>query len=226
MSVHDRLVVCLLDQIACSGISLLYGKVCLDSCLSLVGQRRTVHVFYPLLKFFFRWIGAVNRRSRLLPPRLSDCSQVNGIESDSINKLSDDLFRLGIVTGYGMSNNGLYFRQGAPPPPRSKAVIRRPQPNEYAENNIDYINQVPGEDILSFLQQQLDSTMALLNTIDETLSTHRYEAGKWSVREVFGHIIDAERVFAYRALAFGRGVRRRFLASTRNPGHAMPTTTT
>ena len=58
----------------------------------------------------------------------------------------------------------------------SKAVIGRPQPNEYAENNLDYINEVPGDDILSFLQQQLDSTMALLNTIDETLSIHRYEA--------------------------------------------------
>jgi hypothetical protein len=104
MSVNYRFVVCLLDQIASSGISLLYGKMCLHSRLSPVGQRRTVHVFYPLLKFFFRWIGAVNRRSRLLPPRLSDCSQVNGIESDSINKLSDDLFRLGIVTGDRKSN--------------------------------------------------------------------------------------------------------------------------
>jgi hypothetical protein len=86
-----------------------------------------------------------------------------------------------------------------------KAVNGRPQPNEYAENHLDYINEVPGDDILNFLQEQLGSTVALLNTIDETRSTHRYEAGKWSIREVFGHIIDAERVFAYRALTFGRG---------------------
>ena len=98
MSVYYHLVVCLLDQIAGSGISLLDGKMCHHSRLSPVGQRRTVHVFYPLLKFFFRRIGAVNGRSRLLPPRFSDCSDVNGIESESINDLSDDFLRLGIVT--------------------------------------------------------------------------------------------------------------------------------
>src|SRR6266404_6133531 len=57
-----------------------------------------------MLKFFFRRIDAVNGRSRLLPPRFSDCSGINRIEGDPINELSDCFFRLGIVTGNRKSN--------------------------------------------------------------------------------------------------------------------------
>jgi len=54
------------------------------------------------------------------------------------------------------------------------------------------------------LEQQLDSTLALLRGIDQSLADFRYEPGKWSVKEVIGHMIDCERVFAYRALVFSR----------------------
>jgi hypothetical protein len=87
----------------------------------------------------------------------------------------------------------------------SKAVLGRPQSNEYAENHTSYISKVPGDDILSFLQEQLGATMALLDTIADSRGGHRYEAGKWSIKEVLGHIVDSERVFAYRALVFARG---------------------
>src|SRR6266481_9963969 len=57
-----------------------------------------VDFFKPQPKFLLRRIGAVNRRSRLLPPRFSDCSGVNRIETNSINELSNYFFSLGIVS--------------------------------------------------------------------------------------------------------------------------------
>src|SRR5579862_6228610 len=87
----------------------------------------------------------------------------------------------------------------------SKAVLGRPQSGEYSEYHETYIRKVPGEDAVDFLQQQLDSTAALLKTMDDSVGDSRYAEGKWTVKEVLGHIIDTERVFAYRALVFGRG---------------------
>src|SRR5437899_9520917 len=56
------------------------------------------------MKFILRRIGAVNRRSRLLPPRFCDCSGINRIESDSIKELSDDFLCLGTVSRNRQSN--------------------------------------------------------------------------------------------------------------------------
>ena len=89
----------------------------------------------------------------------------------------------------------------------SKAVPVRPQSSEYAESYADYISKVPGNDALDFLQQQLDSAVNWFGSITESVGNTRYEPGKWSVKEVLGHIIDSERVFAYRALVFARGDR-------------------
>ena len=86
----------------------------------------------------------------------------------------------------------------------SKSASGRPAPSEYAPYHETYISKVSADDILSFLQQQLDSTIALMKSIDDSTGNYRYEAGKWSVKEVLGHIIDTERVFAYRALVFAR----------------------
>ena len=89
----------------------------------------------------------------------------------------------------------------------SKAVFGRPQPHEYAESHALYFSKVPGDDVLSFLQQQLDSTLVLFRPLDEATGNRRYEPSKWSVKEVLGHIVDSERVFAYRAVTFARGDR-------------------
>jgi hypothetical protein len=89
----------------------------------------------------------------------------------------------------------------------SRAIAVRPQSNEYADFYADYISKVPGNDALTFLQQQLDSVASWIGSIDETGGDYRYEPGKWTVKEVLGHIIDGERVFAYRALVFSRGDR-------------------
>src|SRR5213596_3819616 len=84
------------------------------------------------------------------------------------------------------------------------STIERPETSELAEYQIAYVSKVPGADILEFLEQQLEATLDLLRGIDEEKGNYRYAAGKWTVKEVVGHIIDSERVFAYRALVFSR----------------------
>jgi hypothetical protein len=86
----------------------------------------------------------------------------------------------------------------------SKTVVARPQSEEYAEYFSGYIGKVPGADVLVFLQQQLESIARDIRGIDPAKGDFRYENGKWSVKELLGHIIDTERVFSYRALVFAR----------------------
>src|SRR5437879_7209653 len=87
------------------------------------------------------------------------------------------------------------------------STIGRPETSELAEYQIAYVSKVPGADILEFLQQQLEATLDLLRGVDEEKGNYRYAAGKWTVKEVVGHVIDTERVFAYRALVFSRNDR-------------------
>lgn len=84
-------------------------------------------------------------------------------------------------------------------------MIGRPQPTEAAKHFLPYIDQVPGDDVLAVIESQLEESMALFATIDEEKSKHRYEDGKWSVRELINHVTDTERAFAFRALWFSRG---------------------
>lgn len=81
----------------------------------------------------------------------------------------------------------------------------RPHEDEYAPYFGTYISKVGDGDIVATLTGQIDGTLAFLRGIPDSLAGHRYAPGKWSIREVVGHMSDAERVFAYRALRFGRG---------------------
>lgn len=85
--------------------------------------------------------------------------------------------------------------------------IARPLSGEHLESYARYIALVPGDDAGEALATQLRDTLALLRPLDEAGAARRYAPGKWSVREVVGHVMDAERVFAYRALTFARGDR-------------------
>ena len=80
-----------------------------------------------------------------------------------------------------------------------------PAPGEYAPYYETYIRLAPETDILGALARQLDGTLSLLRSLTETQAAFAYAEGKWTVREVIGHIIDCERVFAYRGLCFARG---------------------
>ena len=83
-------------------------------------------------------------------------------------------------------------------------TIARPQPDEYAPYYGRYISLVQGEDILGTLDQQRRQSMMLLSGRNENDGEFRYAPEKWSAKEVLGHICDAERVFAYRALRISR----------------------
>jgi hypothetical protein len=82
---------------------------------------------------------------------------------------------------------------------------QRPGKDETAEYFFTYIDKVPDGDIVAALEQQSGEYAALLDRVSEEASHGRYAPGKWSVREVAGHVNDMERVFAYRALWFARG---------------------
>ena len=82
--------------------------------------------------------------------------------------------------------------------------LLRPQPSEHHEYYRQYIDLVPEGDIVLQLRNQLADTLRLLADVPEERETHRYAEGKWSLREVVGHLVDAERLFEYRALAMAR----------------------
>ena len=82
---------------------------------------------------------------------------------------------------------------------------RRPGPDEYAPYFEKYVSLVEGEDIVSRLGAQLPDTLALLRGATERQAESRYEPGKWSVKQVVGHVLDFERIFGCRALLFARG---------------------
>lgn len=83
--------------------------------------------------------------------------------------------------------------------------IAIPGADEHAPYYGKYIAQLPpGADVLDLLRSQAVVTARLLAATDESLGNHRYAEGKWTVKEVVGHLCDGERVFAYRALRFGR----------------------
>lgn len=83
----------------------------------------------------------------------------------------------------------------------------RPRSGEYAPYYDRYISQVTEPNAIEALEHQLDEMLALFRSLDEGKGDLRYAPEKWSIRQVLGHIIDGERVFAYRALRFGRGDR-------------------
>ena len=81
---------------------------------------------------------------------------------------------------------------------------RRPEPREYAPHHERYIALVPSP-ILPVLRAQRQALPAALLSIDESAGAHRYAPGKWSVRQVIGHLSDAERVYQSRAAAIASG---------------------
>ena len=82
----------------------------------------------------------------------------------------------------------------------------RPEPNEAAPYYLTYIDRVPGDDVVGFLESQADEVSAFLGAISEERSLHRYAPGKWSIRQVWNHVNDGERLFVFRAMWFARGL--------------------
>ena len=83
--------------------------------------------------------------------------------------------------------------------------MNRPIESEYAPYYEGYIAQVSESDIMPVLRSQLDELDVLLGRVEPDQETFRYAEGKWSIRQLVGHLIDTERVFGYRALCIARG---------------------
>ncbi len=83
--------------------------------------------------------------------------------------------------------------------------MRRPGPDEYADYYSLYIDRVPdGRPLVDVLGEAPDALDALLGNLPLERENFAYETGKWTCREVLGHVIDAERIFSYRALHIAR----------------------
>jgi hypothetical protein len=82
-----------------------------------------------------------------------------------------------------------------------------PRPDEYASFYAGYVEAVAGSDLWAILQKQKDAFETVFGALNESKAMARYAPGKWSVREVLGHLTDSERVFGYRALRISRGDR-------------------
>lgn len=82
--------------------------------------------------------------------------------------------------------------------------LPRPETGEHADYYARYVACVPDGEILETLRDQLGETLAALQGLTPEQERFRYAPGKWSLREVVGHLIDSERVFAYRALTMAR----------------------
>jgi uncharacterized protein (TIGR03083 family) len=84
-------------------------------------------------------------------------------------------------------------------------MFSRPDSAEYADYYKNYIDRVPDGPLTDFLTQQVTRYRQLLSSISDQSAGTPTAPGKWSIKQVLGHVCDAERVMAYRALRFARG---------------------
>ncbi len=80
----------------------------------------------------------------------------------------------------------------------------KPKQGDYNPYYDTYISLIEDNDIIKVLEDQIKTSETYLRTFTEENGNYSYADGKWTVKEVLGHIIDTERIMAYRALAFAR----------------------
>jgi DinB superfamily len=83
----------------------------------------------------------------------------------------------------------------------------RPAASEYSPYYSRYIDRVPAGDIVEILRTQIVEASTFLRGIPNDKTTSGYAPGKWTVRDIVGHVADTERIMSYRALRFARGDR-------------------
>lgn len=83
--------------------------------------------------------------------------------------------------------------------------MSKPKPAEYDPYYETYVSLVPEQNVVEVLAEQSAELETLISLLPESMGAHRYADGKWSIKEVLGHLIDGERMFAYRVLRVSRG---------------------
>jgi len=86
----------------------------------------------------------------------------------------------------------------------SNSFATKPASSEYAPHYERYVTLVPETSIIETLRHEMEDTLVFIHSLSDEIGNHRYAAGKWSIKEVIGHVIDTERIFCYRALRFAR----------------------
>ena len=81
----------------------------------------------------------------------------------------------------------------------------KPELKDFPEFYRRYIAEVIETDILKYFTEQKTNVISFFSKFDETKALYKYQADKWSIKEILGHICDAERIFTIRALQFARG---------------------
>lgn len=84
-------------------------------------------------------------------------------------------------------------------------MLKPPSREEYPAYYEGYIGMVPEGSLLDILSKQIDDITALFTGISEIQANYRYALGKWTLKEVIGHITDTERIMSYRLLRISRG---------------------
>jgi len=84
-------------------------------------------------------------------------------------------------------------------------MLSRPKSEEYLPHFQPYVDLVPEGNLLELLQEQTSQIVERLASVTEEQGNYRYAEGKWSLKEVLGHITDTERIMSYRLLRIARG---------------------
>lgn len=83
--------------------------------------------------------------------------------------------------------------------------MTKPQETEYAAYYGKYISLVPDGNIVATLTKQMNDTLSAWRAVPADKADHRYAPGKWTTKEMMAHVVDTERIMAYRALRIARG---------------------
>ena len=84
-------------------------------------------------------------------------------------------------------------------------LLQRPAEGEHVPYYSKYISLVQDGDLIETLARNADDTLAFVRAQPPEFADHAYAAGKWTVKQVLGHLCDAERIFSYRLLRIARG---------------------
>jgi len=86
-------------------------------------------------------------------------------------------------------------------------MLTRPERNEYSDFHADYVARVPEGNVIEILEKQMKELQGFLETLSEEQAAEPTAPGKWSIKQVVGHLCDGERVLAYRAMRIARADR-------------------